>query len=308
MFWALLSAIGACTNASYYIANKKFLQRIDPDVLAAAGFLGASVILLVISFLEGIPPLGPLFLPAVIVSSAINIVATLLTFRALASTDISLAIPMISFTPIFLVGTAALILHELPSLAGIAGIVIIVTGSYILNMTGEQTSITDPFRSMAAHPGVVAMLVVSFLYAVGINFDKIAMQNSNTLFGSCITFLLIGLAFVLITFLRRNRVMPAKRSLAPEDAAIRSSPASLFRWREVAVAGILIGFLATIEAVTINTAYTQQITPYVIAIKRLSILIVVLYGAFVFHEKEIVRRLSGASLMVLGAVLILLFP
>jgi uncharacterized membrane protein len=44
------------------------------------------------------------------------------------------------------------------------------------------------------------------------------------------------------------------------------------------------------------------------AIKRTSILITVVYGTLVFREKELLRRVSGAGLMVLGVVLILLFP
>jgi len=45
----------------------------------------------------------------------------------------------------------------------------------------------------------------------------------------------------------------------------------------------------------------------VIAIKRMSIIIIVFYGGFVFREKEMLRRFSGALLMVAGAVMIVLF-
>jgi len=298
--------MGACANAGYYIANKKFLRTIDPDILAAAGFLGASVFVLALSFARGIPALGPLFLPAVLATSALNIIATLLTFRALQSTDISLAIPMISFTPIFLVGTSALILHEVPSAAGIAGIIIIVAGSYILNTTGEHTRITDPFRAMAAHPGVPAMLGVAFLYAVAVNFDKMAVENSDIVFGAGITCLLLGSAFVLIAFLRCRG--SARTPLhVPENAGMPSS-SHPFSLRDVLGAGLLIGLLVTLEMVSINTAYTEQIVSYVIAIKRMSIILIVLYGTLVFREKEIAWRLSGAGLMVCGAALILLFP
>jgi len=308
MFWALLSGIGACTNAGYYIANKKFLERIEPAVLAASGFLCTCIILLALSFSRGIPVLGPYFLPAVAVTSGINIFATILTFRALRSTDISLAIPMISFTPLFLVATAFLILHEIPSVAGMAGIVIIVIGSYVLNAAEEHTRLTDPFRAMAAHPGVLSMLVVAFLYAVAINFDKMTVQNSDAVFGSGITFLFLGTAFLLIAILQQCRSKTVIRSEAT-DAAFSPPPTiQPFRWREVARAGLLIGFLITVEAITINTAYLLQITPYVIALKRMSIILIVLYGIFVFHEKETLRRLSGASLMVFGAILILVFP
>ncbi len=73
-------------------------------------------------------------------------------------------------------------------------------------------------------------------------------------------------------------------------------------------AGIVTGAFLTIEAIVINAAYLVQIVPYVSAIKRMSILITVLYGTLVFREKETLRRISGAALMVLGMVLILLFP
>ena len=73
----------------------------------------------------------------------------------------------------------------------------------------------------------------------------------------------------------------------------------------MAGAFIFIGLLITLEAIVINYAYTLQIVPYVIAFKRMSIVLTVLSGAIVFRESDIGRRLAGAVLMVLGAVLIL---
>lgn len=308
MFWVILAGIGACTNAAYYIANKKFLQIMDPNILAATGFIFTSVILLGISFFQGIPSIGPQFLLAVLVTTLLNILATTLTFRALTSTDISLAIPMLSFTPLFLVGTAALILHEIPSIIGMTGIVIIVTGSYILNTADEHESITDPFRAMISHPGVLSMLVVAFLYAIAINFDKMVMQNSDTVFGSGVVFLLLGIAFAIIFIINRLRLNDSFHQPVSQAIPVLPINRSLFRWRNVICAGLFIGIVITIEAIVINTAYSQQIVPYVIAIKRMSIILIVVYGAFVFREKDVIRRLSGAGLMLFGAILILLFP
>jgi drug/metabolite transporter (DMT)-like permease len=308
MYWALLAGFGACTNAAYYIANKQFLKRIDPDILAASGFLCGAVFLLCVSAAKGIPATGPLFLPAVCITAAINVIATFLTFRALTSTDISLAVPMISFTPIFLVGTAALILHEVPSAIGIAGIAIIVAGSYILNTSEEHTRLSDPFRSMVSHPGILSMLAVAFLYSVAVNFDKMAVQNSDPVFGAGITMLLISAAFVSIAVYRRRRNRNRIASVLAGNPSVRPVLVFPFRRREVAVAGILTGCLITLEAITINSAYTEQIAPYVIAIKRLSIILIVLYGTLVFREKDLVRRLAGAGIMVFGAILILVFP
>ena len=55
---------------------------------------------------------------------------------------------MISFTPLFLVVTAFVLLHESPSLIGIAGIVTIVTGSYVLNLSSAHRGWADPFRAI----------------------------------------------------------------------------------------------------------------------------------------------------------------
>jgi drug/metabolite transporter (DMT)-like permease len=308
MFWALLAGIGACTNAAYFIANKRFLERIDPYVLAAAGFLATSFILLALSLLQGIPAIGPDFWFAALATTVLNILGTTLTFRALKSSDISLAIPMLSFTPLFLVGTAALLLGEIPSPAGCLGIIIIVAGSYILNTAAEHTRITDPFRAMVAHPGIMGMLLVAFLYAIAINFDKMVVTSSDAYFGSGFVILLLGLAFAVMAAAEWLGLMP-EILRSHKDADTLPVPAHPpATWGYLLGAGLLTGMLISVEAVTINTAYLIQIVPYVIAIKRMSIILVVLYGTVIVRERELLRRLAGAGLMVLGAVLILLFP
>jgi drug/metabolite transporter (DMT)-like permease len=306
MFWALLSGIGAGADAAYYVVNKKFLQSVEPDLLAASGFLFTSLFLLIIVFFRGIPPIGPDFPVAIAATCAINVIGTTLAFRALKSTDISLAVPMLSFTPFFLLLTAAVMLHEIPSLVGITGIIVIVAGSYILNTAAEHTRLSDPFRAMISHPGILSMFIVSFLYAVAIGFDKMVVLNSDTVFGSGVVFLILGSAFLAIFLLKRRPGAKLRQSESggrtPEHHTLPN------RYRNLMVAGIIIGAFLTLEAIVINAAYLVQIVPYVSAIKRMSILITVLCGTLVFREGEIIRRVAGASLMVVGVVLILFFP
>ena len=308
MFWAFLAGIGACTNAAYFIVNKRFLERVDPNVLAAAGFLCTSLFLFILAFIHGIPATGPGFLVAALVTTSLNILGTTLTFRALSSSDISLSIPMLSFTPLFLIVTAAVFLGELPSAMGVLGILIIVSGSYILNTAAEHEGILDPFRDMIAHPGVMAMLTVAFLYAIAINFDKMVVVTTDQFFGPAIVFLMLGSSFAILALLAQRKCLPAWFLPPPHpvrDAGCGAPPAS---YAYILGAAVVVGVLITLEAVSINSAYLLQIVPYVIAIKRMSMILIVLYGTIVFREKEIVRRLSGAGLMVLGAVLILAFP
>ncbi|PKG33071.1 EamA family transporter [Methanoregula sp.] len=307
MFWALLSGIGACADAGYYIVNKKFLRSVDPDLLAASGFLFTSFFLLGISICRGIPPLGQGFVLAVTAAVSINIIGTTLAFRALKSTDISLAVPMLSFTPLFLIVTAAVMLHEIPSVIGIFGILTLVFGSYVLNTAAEHENLLDPFRSMLSHPGIFSMLVVSFLYAIAIGFDKMIVLNSDTVFGSGVVFFFLGSAFAVIHCLKRWRGISTETTVG-KSVTPSGEPRIFCGSRGALTAGIIIGALLTIEAMVINAAYLVQIVPYVSAIKRTSILITVLYGTMVIREEEVVRRVAGALLMVLGVLLILFFP
>ena len=303
MFWALLSGLGACADSAYYIVNRKFLPSVEPDLLAAAGFLFSSLFLLPVAAVRGIPAIGPDFLVAVAATCIINVVGTTLVFRALKTTDLSLAVPMLCFTPLFLILTAGLMLGEIPSLPGIMGILVIVSGSYILNTAAEHERLLDPFRAMISHPGVLSMLVVSFLYAISIGFDKMVVLSSDTVFGSGVVFFVLGSAFLLI-FLQKKR--SEKKSAPGSSPTPREFPANAAR--DVFTAGSVIGLLLALEAIAINEAYLLQIVPYVSAIKRMSILLTVLYGTIVIREEEVYRRISGAGLMVAGAVLILLFP
>jgi uncharacterized membrane protein len=152
------------------------------------------------------------------------------------------------------------------------------------------------------------MLIVAFLFAVSINFDKIAMMNSDPFFGMALTVLAIGGAFVLMAAFSCRSFRPVSSQRPPENgyrAPLFGFPA--FLQRKYLALTILIGAFVAIEAASINVAYTMQIVPYVIAIKRLSIIFVVLYGTLIFSEDETVKRLMGAALMVAGAIIIVLF-
>ena len=56
-----------------------------------------------------------------------------LYFRALQVSPLSLTVPFLAFTPVFLLGTGFIILHELPAPVKILGVVLIVIGSLAMH-------------------------------------------------------------------------------------------------------------------------------------------------------------------------------
>jgi drug/metabolite transporter (DMT)-like permease len=268
----------------------------------------SGILLLFMSAAQGFPPIGPEYYSAVIISGILNIIGLSLIFRAMESSDLSLSMPMLSFTPVFLIGTSYLLLHEVPTPAGVAGICIIVSGSYVLNISEEHEHYLDPVRSMVQNRGSWYMLIVAFLFAASVNYDKIAMLNSDPIFGMAFTLLIIAGAFAVIVVFSgrsagRNLPIPVSRDPVP-SGIYRKSAVSL---RHYLAPSILAGIFVTAECISINIAYTLQIAPYVIAIKRLGIIVMVLYGTIICAEDEIQTRFLGSVLMVGGAVIILLF-
>ena len=309
MFWIFLALLGAVTNAGYFIIIKRYITTLDARILTGIGFTFGGSLLFATSAIRGFPVTGQDFAGAVVVTTILNVIGLSLIIAALSSLDLSLSIPMLSFTPVLLTGTSYLILHEVPSLPGFAGICIIVSGSYVLNISAEDEHFLDPVRSMLRNRGSWLMLIVAFLFAVSINFDKIAMLNSDPFFGMALTVLAIGMTFVLMSAYSRisARNMSPHKPVNGEDPAKVAGPPA-FPYIKYTVISILIGAFAAVEAASVNIAYTLQIVPYVIAIKRLSIIFVVLYGTLVFSEREVGKRLMGAALMVAGAIVILLYP
>lgn len=117
MLWILLALPGAVTNAAYFIIVKKYIAAIDPRILTGIGFTLGGCLLFAVSGLRGFPVPGPEFFPAVAITVILNILGLNLIFKALSSSDLSLSVPMLLFTPAILIGTSYVILHEAPSLS-----------------------------------------------------------------------------------------------------------------------------------------------------------------------------------------------
>lgn len=293
MTWPLLALSGAIAQAAYNTGVKAMLPRVSPSFLAGTTFLAASGTLFSLSFLAGFPPLSPGFFPAVAVTVGINLAATLLLYRALSLSDLSLCIPMLSFTPVFLIATSAIILGEIPQPAGILGIFLVAAGSYLLSAGRRSSGFTAPLGRLFRDPGIRLVLVVAFLYSISSNYDKIAVETSDPQFSSAVIFLLLGI------------LMSAGACLgyAGWKTPLWTTPVR----RPVMLLLPALGLVLALEAISINMAYTLSIVPYVISVKRLSIFFAVLFGGFILREGDFRPRAAGSLVMVAGTVLIALY-
>lgn len=285
MSWFIFAFSSAIFYALNFVLLKKFLKSINQFVFAFGNYFLISIVLFVISFLKGLPTLAPSFYLAVYLSAFLNIFITIFTYRAVQLTDLSLAVPMMSFTPLFLILTSFLILGELPGWLGVVGIVLIVFGSYLLDVSGKAKNLFSSFSNLFKNKGQMLMLAAAFCAGLSVNFDKMAVLNSDWLFGSAMTYFLLAVSFLIISLFKKREIL--KTTIRNLDKFFLSAA------------------FAVLTVICINLAYTMQIAAYVISIKRIGALFSVLLGALFFKEKDIPKRFIGAFIMLIGVIVII---
>ncbi len=288
LFFASLTAFfEACKDAT----GKQSLKTLD-EYSVLFGFMAVGVIfMLPVLAIAGIPAIQSGFWLALLVGGSLNILAFTLYVRALKLADLSLTVPLVTLTPLFLLVTSPLIVQEWPTGADALGVALLVVGSYVLNLSPHAPSgstVWDlfwaPLVAMARSPGSRLMLCVAFIWSITSNFDKIGVLNSSPLLWAIALFTVIAGGMVPFVFLRRG-----SRGLKPLVA----------QWRLLGVTGGFNAIAITFQMLALTLAPVAQ----VIAVKRMSALLSVLIGHFFFGEKGLRERLLGAAIMVSGVVI-----
>jgi drug/metabolite transporter (DMT)-like permease len=284
MTWIVLAALTAVSESAKDVLSKERLQRIEPLRAAWAWRCLALPFLLPLLLFTGLPALGPDFWWALAVSGVLNAVTAVLYMESLKASDLSLAVPMIALTPLFLLVTSPLLLGEFPGAMGVAGVLLVVAGSYRLGEDGRGKGLFAPFRALWRERGARLMLLVALVWSVSGNIDKIGVRNSSPLFWAAALHAAIAVLLWPLVLRSGRRAQDDERlaSLLPVGAA------------------------GAFGALCQMTAISLTLVPYVIAIKRTSAVLSTLWGHLVLGEPGLSRRLPAVLLMVAGAVLVTL--
>lgn len=287
MLWFYLSLACALSVALVDVLSKKALGLSDPFVVAWVR-LGYAVPFLALSFLWiNVPPLDRTFFWALLFLLPLEMAALLLYTHALRESPLSLTIPFLALTPVFLIGIAFVMLGERPDLSGTAGILLIAAGAYLLNIHTRKEGWLAPIRAILREGGSRKMIVVALLYSLTASLGKVAIQHSSPAFFGAVYFpmlALVGLPYFGVTAGRSgfHTLVSQKGRFA------------------------LIGFFQAIMIFTHVLAINLVEVSYMISIKRTSLLFAILFGYLFFRETRIRERFLGAACMVGGAALILI--
>lgn len=241
--------------------------------------------------LFGIAALRPAPVPAFLIYLVVDVslitIVMWLYFRALQISPLSLCVPFLAFTPVFLIPTGFVLLGELPAPVKSFGVVLIVVGSLVMHRRLFAVGWTAPIKAVIREKGSRYMLLVSFIFSITNPLDKKLVVMSDVFteavaygLGLCVSFFLLG---------RMQR--------ADFGASIRQN----VKWVSLAGLSDAVSLLFQLAS------YTYLAVVITVSIKRAGIVLAVIAGWLFFRERDITDKLIATGVMFCG-VLILYLP
>ncbi|MCE2833789.1 MAG: EamA family transporter [bacterium] len=206
--------------------------------------------------------------------------------KALEKGELSVMGPINAYKPVVGMVTSFLLARELPNSFGLAGVALIILGSYfVLDATQERFSWTL-LRNRAIQYRIAALLLTGIQAVI----DKEIIRASN-LGMAFFSWSFFGLLFTYLmwTYTGKNGTQPVGRSL-----------------RLHRLDYLLLVICTGTMVYSTNITFSSMPVGEALALFQLSGILTVYWGYRFFREGQLIRKLVGAGFMAAGAALILL--
>jgi len=268
-------------------------------LFAAVVFVGALIVRALMGSVPSVRGGGPLFGVAawqlapvatwlIYLSIEVVLVAcsTILFFRAIQVSPISLCMPYISFTPVFLILTGYIILGELPAYQKLIGVVLIFIGSIVMHRQLFASGWWEPVKAVWSERGCFYMLMVGLINSITNPIDKKLVGMTDAFTQACAFGVGMVIFFTVLAVARR----------ADMGKVIRAAPF----W------AMLAGTLEAVALIFQLSSHYYIDVVITISVKRAGIILTVLLGWLIFKERDIGDKLIAASVMLTGVLIIYL--
>lgn len=286
--WIIFALCAALLASFNPIINKRLLADTDVSVVAWAGqafglpLLGLNLIL----FFGPLPRVDGWFFLGILGSAILNTLAHLAATQALKEGDVSLVAPLFVFSPVFTLLVSSITLREVPQLLPLIGVGLIIIGAYLLTLSSWH-EVFEPLRAVVHQKVLWLAITASILWGITPVFEKTAIQHTFPENPTAAAFgALLALTLILFPIMLSQVNKPLVQ--------LR------IRWRGFVMLGV-IGGIAPLFG---YAAFSLGLVGYVSALFKMSSVFALLWAFLFLREKDVLRRLPGAIVMVIGAILI----
>jgi len=289
-FGALLLVI-ACSLAwgGCDLSRKLLAGKIRPMPLVVLLTVGAVPLFLVWMLIDGMPEVRSSYWAPALSSVALNVGANLAFFVALRSSALSVAIPLLSLTPVFTTLLAIPLLGQQPTGLQGLGILLVVAGTFVLSLPEDAPlSPAAVWQAWRSEHGILWMVLVALCWSLAVPLDKMAMEQASGPLHGLVLNAGVGSVVAIVLVAQRR---------TGELGDVRKAPLTL-----------LFGLLVSVLALGLQLIAIQRVwVSLVETLKRgIENVLAVVLGRQVFREAVTARKLTAVGLMVVGVALILM--
>ncbi len=267
------------TNSMSNVFQKKLsLEGENPVVVNFINYLILSIFSIPLIFFTNIPITDIHFIIYALLGGLTGAICNCFMVLALKRGELSVLGPINSYKAIIGLIFGMIILHEFPNIFGLIGIALIIFGSYFILETPKALLKKDiQYRIYA--------LIFSAIEAVFIK--KVIILSSITT--SFITSSFLGAVFsfiIMSIFSEKDIKIPSKKHLI-----------------------IYILTAICFGLMTFTTAYVFKYinVGYALSLFQLSIIINVILGYKLFNEKNLLKKLIGSLIILIGSATIMIY-
>ncbi len=283
--WFLLALVAALCQVLRNTVMKRLGHSLDEYINVWGRFTFLLPFAALFVFMKGVPVIKPGFALACVAFGASQTISTLALSKALKLAEISMVTALWKVSLLVLLGLGYVTLKEAPTLLGIAGVLLSMSGVYLLNVSRAHLSPWAPLVVLFTDRGLRYTLLAALFFAPSVVTIKWAILLSDPYMGTLGGYIAASLMvtpLVLVTSRRHFAQVPRQ-------------------WK----AFFGLGLFAALTTVSQGTAYLLTLSSYVEAVKQVEILFAMGIGVLAFGERQRVREIApGAVVMLAGVVLL----
>lgn len=289
MDWFIIAIISAFLSAISAVLQKKVLFNSDVEfftvIVSLFGFLIALPLIGFIDFSR----LNLLSLLVLFGKSVLGALAFYFVMKAIKNLEISAALPLMVLSPGLVAIFAFLLLGETLSLSEILGMVLLLAGTYFLELRNIK-DLLRPFTIYSNSKNHFYIFYALILFTITSISDKWLLSKFKVEVNAFILFqqLFFLIIFLLFYLFKSRGIYTFSRNINKK----------------------LLFYIFLISILTLGYRYTQieafRIAPIalVLSLKRVSVFFAAIGGGKVFKEKNLLIKTIATIVMILGAIII----